>query len=214
MRRQFTSRWPITAIAEQIVGLHQLVDLAGALVDDRALRVAPEPADGIFVGVAVRAVDLNRITRRALGRHRRKPLREPRFARVALALVLEPARSQPQQARRLVVRLHLRDHFLDQLMLADLDAERLALLGVFHARVAARTNQTRGARGDGKAPLVQREHRDLETLARSTDQVLFRHLDLVHLEEAGIAGEDAPLLLHRAAREPFERPLDDEGAQP
>src|SRR5262249_45996738 len=60
------------------------------------------------------------------------------------------------------------------------------------------------------ASLIEREHRDLESLADAAEHVLFRHFDFVHLEEAGVAREDAPLLLHRAARESLERPLDDE----
>jgi hypothetical protein len=40
-----------------------------------------------------------------------------------VAAVLQPAGAQPQQPRRLVVRLHLRDHLLHQLVLTDLDAE-------------------------------------------------------------------------------------------
>ena len=131
-------------------------------------------------------------------------LRRPSFFR--------KARAQPEQPRRLVVGLHLRDHLLHQLVLADLDAEGLALLRVLRAGVAAGADQAGGAGGHRVAPLIEREHRDLEALARLADEVLRRHLDVVHLEEAGVAGEDAPLLLERAAREALEGALDDEGA--
>ena len=181
------------------------MDLARAFVDHRALAVAVEAADRILVGVAVGAVDLHGVAGGALRRDGREPLRQPGLARVAPSLVLQPARAQPQQARRLIVRLHLRDHFLHELVLADLDAERLALLRVPDARVAAGADQPGRAGGHGVAPLVEREHRDLEAFARPAEHVLLRHLDVVHLEEAGVAGEDAPLLLQRAAREALER---------
>src|SRR5262245_59861545 len=106
--RKLAARRPILTVAEQIVRLHDLVDLARAFVDDRALAVPEAASDRVLVGVTVGAVDLYRIPRRPLRRHRREPLGETGLARVALSLVLQPARSQPQQARRLVVRLHLR----------------------------------------------------------------------------------------------------------
>ena len=108
----------------------------------------------------------------------------------------------------------MRDHFLDELVLRDLDAERLALERVLGARVAAGADQPGRAGGHRVAALVEREHRDLEALALPADEVLGRHLDVVHLEEAGVAGEDAPLLRERAAREALERALDDERAEP
>src|SRR5262245_30106249 len=168
--RKLAAGRPVLAVAEQIVRLHDLVDLAGAFVDDRALAVPEESADRVLVGVAVRAVDLHRITGGALRRHGGEPLGETGLARIALSLVLQPARSQPQQTRRLIVRLHLRDHFLHQLVLADLDAERLPLLRVLHARIAARANETGGARGHREAALIEREHRDLEPFADLAEQ--------------------------------------------
>src|SRR5450759_390078 len=57
VRRQFTPRRAIGAITQQVIGLHQLVNFARALVDDRALAVPVEPAHRVLVGVAVRAVN-------------------------------------------------------------------------------------------------------------------------------------------------------------
>src|SRR6185503_8504594 len=96
--------------------------------------------------------------------------------------------------------------------LPDLDAEGLALLGVLRAGVTAGADEAGRTGGDGVAPLVEREHRDLEALARLAEHVLGRHFHVVHLEVAGVAREDAPLLLERPARETLERALDDEGA--
>src|SRR5262245_21255174 len=126
--RKLAARRPVLAVAEQIVRLHDLVDLAGAFVDERALAVPEISSDRVLVGVAVRAVNLHRVARGALRRHAREPFGETGLARIALSLVLQPTRSQPQQTGGVIVRLHLRDHFLHQLMLADLDAERLPLL--------------------------------------------------------------------------------------
>src|SRR5665213_1182313 len=95
--RQLAARGPIAAIAEEIVGLHQFVNLARAFVDDRALAIAEEAAGRIFVGVAVRAVNLDAVGRGALGRDGGKPLRQTGFARVARAVVLHPAGAPPEQ---------------------------------------------------------------------------------------------------------------------
>src|SRR5262249_8087840 len=151
---------------------HQLVDLAGPFIDHRALAVAIEAAGRILVGVAVRAMHLDAVARRALRRDGRKPFRQPRFARVPPSLVLEEAGTQPQQTRRLVVAFHLRDHFLHELVLRDLHAERLPLLRVLAAGVPARANETRRAGRDGEAALIEREHRDLEALALLAEQIL------------------------------------------
>src|ERR1051325_10654434 len=114
--RQLAACGPVGPVAEKVVGLHQFVDFARPLVDHRALAVAIEAADGILVGVAVGAVNLPGVAGGALGGDGRDPLRQPRLARVAASDVLQPAGAQPQQARGLIVRLHLRDHFLDELM--------------------------------------------------------------------------------------------------
>src|SRR5687767_1881193 len=71
----------VLAVAESVVGLHELVDLAGALVDHRGLAVAIEPPDRVLVGVAVAAVDLDRVRGATLAGHRREPLRKGGLAR-------------------------------------------------------------------------------------------------------------------------------------
>ena len=98
-------------------------------------------------------------------------------------------------------------------MRADLDTEGLARLCVSHAGVATGADEARRAGGDSVAPLIEGEHGNLEAFAFPPDQIFARDLDLLHLEEAGIAGKNSPLLLERAARKSFERALDDEGAE-
>src|SRR5688500_5445953 len=213
-RWQLTPRRLVGPIAEQVVGLHDLVNLASPLVDHRALAIAIEAAHRVLVRISVRTVNLHGVTGGALGRHRREPFRQTGFAGVAAAFVLEPSRTSPQQPRRLVVRLHLRNQLLDELMRTNLDPERLALFRVLHARVAARANEARRSGRDGVAALVEGKHRDLETLTLAADEILRRHLDVLHLAEPGLPGEDAPSLRQRSARESLVRALDDERAHP
>src|SRR4030095_10639656 len=61
-RWQIAARRSVRSIAEQVISLHDLVNLAGALVDDGPLAVAIEPPDGILVRVAVGAMNLHRVT--------------------------------------------------------------------------------------------------------------------------------------------------------
>ena len=93
---------------------------------------------------------------------------------------------------------HLREHLLDQLVLADLLAERLALVGVLERRVEARLGEPDGAGGDGEPALVDRAHRDQEALALLADPVLDRHAHVVEVDQAGVAGPDAELAVERA----------------
>src|SRR5688572_16910895 len=65
-RRQLDAAGAVLPVAERVVRLHDLVDLARAFVDHGRLAVPVEAADGIFVGVAVAAVDLDRVAGRAL----------------------------------------------------------------------------------------------------------------------------------------------------
>ncbi len=88
--------------------------------------------------------------------------------------------------------------------------KRLAFERVLGARVATGADETGRPGADGVPPLVERKHRDLEAFADAAEHVLLGHFHLVHLEVAGVAGEDAPLLLEGAARESLEGPLDDE----
>src|SRR5262245_6941750 len=84
--RQLDAPRLVLAIAQGVVGLHELVDLPGSLVDDRGLGVAEEPPGRVLVREAVAAVDLDAVRGRALALHGREPLGERRLAGVALAL--------------------------------------------------------------------------------------------------------------------------------
>ena len=104
-------------IAEHVVRLHDLVNLARALVDHRAL---------CSCGRSGRP-DTRRSSRwrRGPGRSRRPraPTRPSRTTWPGRSRACcggrrsSGTRAQPQQPRRLIVGLHLRDHLLDQLVL-------------------------------------------------------------------------------------------------
>src|SRR5262249_14436847 len=96
MRGQLAPRRTIDAVSEQIIGLHHFVDFAGAFVGRGALAISIEAAHRILIGIAVRTVNLHRIAGRTLRRHGGEPFGEPGLARVAPALILQPARSQPE----------------------------------------------------------------------------------------------------------------------
>src|SRR5262245_1354499 len=212
IRRQLAAGWPVRPVAEQVIGLHQFVNLTRAFVDHRTLAVAIKTPHRVLVRVSVRAVNLHGIGGRALGGDSREPFRESRFPGVAPAGVLQPSRTHPEQPRRLIVGFHLREHFFHELVGADFGAKGFPLLRVAHARVAACADEARCASRNGIPSLIQREHRDLEALTLATDQVFLRHVDFVHLKQTGVAGQNSPLFFQGAARESLERAFDDERA--
>src|SRR3954447_21387833 len=197
-------------VAERVLGLHHLVDLRRALVDDRRARVAEVALDPVLGREAVRAEHLDRHVRGLERRLRRVPLRKARLARRALALVLHPRGLHDEQLRRLVAEHHLRDHVLHELVAADLLPERLALARVLDGALEARAHDAARARRDGEAALVERVHRDLEALPLLADEVLRRHLDVLEEELPGRAGPDPELVLRVAGRDSLPLALDDE----
>src|SRR5581483_12040128 len=78
-RRDLAAAAVQLAIAERVLGLHELVDLRRPLVDDRRARVPEVPLDPDFRRVAVRAEDLDCEVRGLERRLCRMPLRERRL---------------------------------------------------------------------------------------------------------------------------------------
>ena len=145
-RERLAAQRPVLAVAERVVGLDERVELARALVDHRGLGVAQVALDRELVRVAVRAVDLDRVERagdRVVGR---VPLRERRLARVPDAVVLQEAGAPDEEPAGLDPGEHLREHLLHELVLADLVAERLALVGVLERGVEAGLREAHVAR--------------------------------------------------------------------
>ena len=128
-----TPRRTIDTIAEQIVGLHDLVDLARAFVDHRALAISIEASDRVLVRVAVGAVNLHGVAGGALRGDGREPLGEAGLPRVALSLVLHPAGSQPEQPGRLIIRLHPARSFPSRAGAGRSRRRTCAALRVLHA---------------------------------------------------------------------------------
>ena len=105
---------------------------------------------------------------------------------------------------------HLGDHLLDQLVLADLLAERLALVGVARRGVEAGLGEPDGAGRDGEPALVDGAHRDEEALALLADPVLLGHEHVVEVDQPGVAGPDAELAVERAGRQARHPALEQE----
>src|SRR2546428_9661800 len=208
--RQGDARGLVLARAQRIIRLQQRVDLAGALVNDGTLGVAKEALDGIFIGITVGTVDLYRVARSLLRRHRGVPLRERSLAGVAHPLVLHPSRAQIQQAADLVVPRHARDHLLDELVLADGPAKGPALPRVTRAAVKTGPDETGRSRRHGIPTLIQRKHRDMEPLTLLTEAVVFGHPHLVHHDRSGVAGTDAQLAVNRRSGDSLHLAGDEE----
>lgn len=62
IRGQLTAQRPVLALTECIARLHQRVNLARTLIDDRTFAVTQVTLHVILVAVAIRAVDLHRIS--------------------------------------------------------------------------------------------------------------------------------------------------------
>ena len=191
----------VLAVAEGVVGLDERVELARPLVDDRRLRVAQVALDRELVRVAVGAVDLDRVERgldRVLGG---VPLGEAGLAGVAEALVLEPRGAPDEEPAHLGAGGHLGDELLDQLVLADLLAEGVPLVGVADRRVETGLGEADRAGRDGEPALVDGAHRDEEALALLADPVLDGHRHVVEVDEPRVAGPDAELAVEGAGRQ-------------
>src|ERR687896_1875586 len=109
---------------------HHALDLRGALADQQQRRVAVQALDLVLLGVAVAAVDAERVLDDLLAGLRREQLRHAGLEVRALAGVLHPRRLEREQARRLDLGRHVGELELDRLVLGDRLAERLALLAV------------------------------------------------------------------------------------
>src|SRR6185503_6386359 len=91
-----------------------------------------------------------------------------------------------------------------------LRAKRLTRVRIRHRRIARRTNYSRGPRRYRVTPLLERKHRDLETLAFFTNHVLLRHPHILQRKITRIPGANPKLSVNRARRKPLHAALDDE----
>src|SRR5947209_4219711 len=94
IRRQRTARRALGAVTQGIFALHDGVNLARALIDNRRLGVAQVAEYRIFVAVAVGAVYFDRVRGGIKRGIAGVPLRQRDGTAGRLAQVLEPARLQ------------------------------------------------------------------------------------------------------------------------
>src|SRR5215831_8165837 len=108
----------------------RLLDLRGALADEEEGRLPHQALDLVLLGVAVAAVDPERLLDDLGAILRREELGHPGLDVVALPGVLEPGGAHHEGVRRLDLRTHLGQLEGDRLVLVERPAERLPLLGV------------------------------------------------------------------------------------
>ncbi|EAU62243.1 conserved hypothetical protein [Stigmatella aurantiaca DW4/3-1] len=148
-----------------------------------------------LLAVTHAAVHLEGLVGHAAGHLAGVQLRHGALHGVAHALVLEQCRLVHQQARRVDLRGHVRQHELDGLVLPDGLAERLALARVAHRLLERGPGDAQRLRGDADPAAVQRAHGDLEALALLAQEVLGRHAHVLEEHGAGVRRADAHLLV-------------------
>src|SRR5208282_3286293 len=149
---------PAPALPEQLPGDHELLDLAGAFVDPEQPHVAVQSLDRDAANIAGAAVDLDRavgdpadgLAGEVLRRRRAEP---PVGARVVLGGGVEH-----QGPGREVLGLGVREHGLDELVLADRAAALDAFLGVADALVDKPGRYAHADAGDRQPPVREAAH--------------------------------------------------------
>src|SRR4051812_46969818 len=195
-------------------GDHEALDLVGALVDLRDLRVAHHALDRVLVHVAVAAENLNGLDRHVHRRVRGEQLRHRGvLAQSGLRAVRHRARLVEQLARRCRARLHLGELVLDRLELEDRLAERDALLRVLAGVVGRALRDADRLRGGAEARALERAERDGQAAALLADEVLRRHADILEQRVAGRRAVDPHLVLELRDREALGVLRDDERAR-
>src|SRR5690348_15589272 len=117
-------------LLDQLLRDDDALHLVGAFADAQQRRVAVEPLDREFLGVAVAAVDAHRLVRVLERGLAREILGHARLQVAALAPVVDFRGVLDEKPRRLNPGGHLAELELDRLVLADRLAEGVALLRV------------------------------------------------------------------------------------
>src|ERR1700727_1386859 len=102
---------------QELAADHHPLDLRRALADQQQRRVPVQPLDLVLLGVAVAAMDPQRLLDTEAPGLRREQLRHPRLDIRALARVLQARRSPGQQPRRLDLGSHVGELELNRLVL-------------------------------------------------------------------------------------------------
>src|SRR5690349_15665511 len=101
--------------------------------------------------------------------------------------------------RHLIVGFHIRDLLFDELEVRDLLTLDLASIRIRDRRVTRRADDTGRTRSHGVSSVLEREHRDLESLTFLTEHVRCRHADVLQRKVTGVTGANAKLAVDRAA---------------
>src|SRR5688572_6684759 len=181
-----------------------------AFVNRSDLRVAVKLLDGIILGVAVTAEQLDAERCHAIAYLGRKELRHRAFTRDVLPRILEPCGVVDHEPCRLDVGCRLRDLELDALKLGESLSELLALTEVGDRRGERALGDADHLRADADAPLVEGVDRNLVSLTDRTKNVLCRYLAVVEKQLDGARRADAELVFLLADLESLEVALDDE----
>src|SRR3954453_16156127 len=139
-----TSALELVLLEQPAADDHPL-DVSGALADEEHRRLAVQPLDLVLLGVAVAAMDAEGVLDDLLAVLRRQVLGHAGLEVVALAGVLLPRGHDHHLVGVLDLGRHLGDAEQHGLVLGDLLAERLPLLGVGGA-------QLEGAHRDAARP--------------------------------------------------------------
>jgi len=191
-------------------GDHQPLDLARPFINFRDARVSVCPLDGIFSAVAVAAVDLNGPVRDSRRHLARKKLRDGCLHAEPCSRVLFPSGLAYQEARRVDLRAHIRQHELNRLKLRNGVAERHALLRIGERRRERSLRNARGLRADTNAPAIKRGEGNLVALALIANAICSGHFAIGRHEFATGRRVDPQLLFFFADVEARRSFLDDQ----
>ena len=157
----------------------------GSLANAHQRRVAVQPLDVELLGIAVAAVDAQRLDRVLQRRLRCEELSHAGLHVAALTTIEGLCCIECQQARRPRPRRHIAELQLDRLVFADRLAEGLAHLGVFGRQRERTLGYADAPRGDVDAAEFEAAGRLVEALAfDAADQVVRRNAVVVEYEFA------------------------------
>src|SRR5436305_14645532 len=182
-----------SGLGEHPVGDHHLLDLAGALVDLGDAGVAEVALDVVLLGVAVAAVDLQRLVGDPLGHLGGEQLGLGGFEGVALLVLLGPRRLPGEQAGGVELGRHVREVELDRLEVGEMGAELLALLRVGQRLLEGPLGDADRLGGDADAAAVEGGHGDLEAVSLLAETVAGRDAQVLEGQLGGARGVDAQL---------------------
>src|SRR4051794_1408419 len=178
-------------------GDHQLLDLGRALEDVVDLRVAVHPLDRELARVAVAAEDLHgplggpdgdlaglELAHRALG------------VLELVAVAAHPRGAPDEQAGGVDLELHVGEHEGDRLVLDDLLAELLALLGVVERELVGGAGDAERLGADGRPAGLEGLHGGLRTALLALADAGEALVELLLAAEQGAARDAAVVEVH------------------